>query len=120
MKDMPLSERSQVIKEARILQALDHPNIIHFQEVFKTKADKLCIVMEYADGGDLQAVIKAQKGFFSEEVILDWLCQMCLAIKHIHDRKILHRDIKAQNVFVMKDGTVKLGDFGIAKVLNTT
>ena len=45
---------------------------------------------------------------------------MCLAIKHCHDRKILHRDLKAQNVFLLKSGIVKLGDFGIAKVLNST
>ena len=41
-------------------------------------------------------------------------------MKHVHDRKILHRDLKSQNVFMMKSGIVKLGDFGIAKVLNST
>ena len=46
--------------------------------------------------------------------------QICLAIKHIHDRKILHRDLKSQNVFLTKQGIVKLGDFGIAKVLQST
>lgn len=45
---------------------------------------------------------------------------MCLAVKHVHDRKILHRDIKAQNVFMVKNGLLKLGDFGIARVLNQT
>mmetsp|Transcript_24614 Transcript_24614/g.38236 ORF Transcript_24614/g.38236 Transcript_24614/m.38236 type:complete len:172 (+) Transcript_24614:369-884(+) len=45
---------------------------------------------------------------------------MCLALKHCHDRKILHRDLKAQNIFMMKNGIVKLGDFGIAKVLSST
>jgi NIMA (never in mitosis gene a)-related kinase len=46
--------------------------------------------------------------------------QICLAIKHIHDKKILHRDLKSQNVFLTKNGLVKLGDFGIAKCLNYT
>ena len=77
--------------------------------------------MDYADGGDLSMKIKEQNGvLFSEDKILDWFTQVCLAIKHIHDRKILHRDIKSQNIFLTKNGEVKLGDFGIAKCLNQT
>ena len=57
---------------------------------------------------------------FSEDEILDYFMQMWLAIKHIHDRKIIHRDLKAQNIFLEKNGTIKLGDFGIAKVLDQT
>ena len=77
--------------------------------------------MDFADGGDLNMKIKEQNGkLFPENKILDWFTQVCLAIKHIHDRKILHRDIKSQNIFLMKNGQVKLGDFGIAKCLNQT
>ena len=74
-------------------------------------------------GGDLAQMIKKQKdkgGYFSEDIILSWFTQICLSIKHIHDRKILHRDLKSQNIFLTKQGIVKLGDFGIAKVLQTT
>ena len=70
---------------------------------------------------------KANKGkppsahqHFPEDQVLDWFTQICLALKHVHDRKILHRDIKAQNIFLMQTGIVKLGDFGIAKVLTST
>ena len=106
--------------EGKILKELSHPNIIHFREVLTDK-DYLYIVMDYADGGDLSMKIREQNGkFFPENKILDWFTQVCLAIKHIHDRKILHRDIKSQNIFLMKNGQIKLGDFGIAKCLNQT
>jgi len=57
---------------------------------------------------------------FEENKILDWFVQIALAIKHIHDRKILHRDLKTQNIFLNKKEEVKLGDFGIARVLQHT
>ena len=114
---MDEQEKRETIKEAKILEALKHPNIIKFKEVYKTKRGKLCIVMDYADDGDLQKKIKQVKQSrtrFSENQILDWFTQMCLALKHVHDRKIIHRDIKSQDVFVMKDNTIRMGDFGIA------
>lgn len=46
----------------------------------------------------------------------DYFVQICLAIKHVHDRKILHRDLKTQNIFLTRNDIIKLGDFGIAKV----
>lgn len=58
--------------------------------------------------------------YFTESQILDWFTQICLAMKHVHDRKILHRDLKNQNIFITKDNTIKLGDFGIARVLSNT
>ena len=63
----------------------------------------------------------ASKSPFPEEQVLDWFVQLCLAMKHVHDRKVLHRDIKSQNVFLTQNRkVVKLGDFGIARVLNST
>ena len=120
MKD---EEKKDALLESTILEKLDHPNIIRFKEIFIMKKPKLslCIVMDYADGGDLKSKIASQKGkFFEETQIIDWLTQISLAIKHIHDRKILHRDLKSQNIFLTKNGLIKLGDFGIAKCLNFT
>lgn len=88
-------EKQETLAEAKIMEALDHPNIITFREVYKTKRGKLCIVMDYADGGDLQQVIKSSKKYLAEEQVLDYFTQICLAIKHVHDRKILHRDLKS-------------------------
>lgn len=53
LKAMSEEEKRETLKEAKILEAFDHPNIVKFKEVYKTKKGKLCIVMEYADGGDL-------------------------------------------------------------------
>eukprot|EP00953_Heterococcus_sp_UTEX-ZZ885_P030029 15888-Heterococcus_DN1.PRE.1 len=77
--------------------------------------------MDYADGGDLYGYLKGRKGVpLAEERVIDWFVQITLALKHIHDRKILHRDLKTQNIFLTLGRVVKLGDFGIAKVLANT
>lgn len=64
---------------------------------------------------------RAQKNeYIEEKVILNWALQLCLALDCIHRKKILHRDIKASNIFLTSNGTVKLGDFGISRVLENT
>ncbi|KAJ0032191.1 hypothetical protein NQD34_002272 [Periophthalmus magnuspinnatus] len=117
---MSSKERQESRKEVAVLANMSHPNIVQYKESFE-EGGCLYIVMDYCEGGDLFKRINSQKGLlFSEAQILDWFVQICLALKHIHDRKILHRDIKSQNIFLKKDGTVQLGDFGIARVLNST
>ena len=120
MSNLSAQERKDAWKETRVLGLLDHPNIIKYHGSFMQN-NCLHIVMDFADGGDLfEQIQKAKKQHFKEDKILDWFVQICLALKHIHDRKILHRDIKCQNIFLMKNGMVKMGDFGIAKVLDHT
>uniref|UniRef100_A0A670XWK5 non-specific serine/threonine protein kinase n=1 Tax=Pseudonaja textilis TaxID=8673 RepID=A0A670XWK5_PSETE len=117
---MSNKEREESRREVAVLANMKHPNIVLYRESFE-ETGCLYIVMDYCEGGDLFKKINAQKGvFFSEDQIMDWFVQICLALKHVHDRKILHRDIKSQNIFLTKDGTIQLGDFGIARVLNST
>ncbi|NXA68522.1 NEK3 kinase, partial [Mohoua ochrocephala] len=104
-------------KEAVLLAKMKHPNIVAFKESFEADGH-LYIVMEYCDNGDLMQKIKHQGGnLFPEGTILHWFVQMCLAVKHIHDKRVLHRDIKSKNVFLTQSGQVKLGDFGSARLL---
>ncbi|XP_024611390.1 serine/threonine-protein kinase Nek5-like isoform X2 [Neophocaena asiaeorientalis asiaeorientalis] len=118
---MPIQEKEASKKEVILLAKMRHPNIVTFFSSFQEN-NRLFIVMEYCDGGDLMKRIKKQRGvLLSEDQILSWFVQISLGLKHIHDRKILHRDIKTQNIFLSKNGMVaKLGDFGIARVLNNT
>ena len=125
LEGMDDEEKRETFNEAKILKKLDHPNIIKFKEVFLQRQPKpaLNIVTEYADGGDLGQKIEKQKKLkvpLSEAQILDYITQICLALQHIHKKKIIHRDLKSGNIFLMKSGIVKVGDFGIAKGLQST
>ncbi|XP_014665091.1 PREDICTED: serine/threonine-protein kinase Nek1-like [Priapulus caudatus] len=120
MCKMTPKEREEARKEVAVLSRMKHPNIVSYRESFE-ESGQLYIVMDYCDGGDLYSKINLQHGIlFTEDQILDWFAQICLAIKHVHDRKILHRDLKSQNIFLNKSVIVQLGDFGIARVLNST
>ena len=118
-------EKKETLNEVMILKKLDHSNIIKFLDAFtRTKPNTtLNIVMEYADGGDLNHKIKKQrekKSPLTENEIINYLTQICLALNHMHKKKVIHRDLKSGNVFLTKSGLVKLGDFGISKGFKNT
>ena len=126
-RQMKEDNKKQIYNEASIMKQLFHPNVISFKDVFKdTKLDYFYIVMEYANDGDLSKKIKTQKQknfgdkYFSEEKILQYFYQICRGLQYIHSKNIIHRDIKSQNIFLMKNGKLKIGDFGIAKTLTNT
>jgi NIMA (never in mitosis gene a)-related kinase len=115
-------EREEAVKETKILSSFKHPYIVRYRESF-LEAGWLCILMDYCEGGDLASQIeraKKNRQPISEEQILVWMTQAMLALKHIHDQHVLHRDLKAGNFFLTKSGTLKIGDFGVAKALSST
>ena len=115
-------EIKESYNEVNLLKKLDHPNIIKFIEVNPTKKN-IEILTEYAEKGDLYNQLniqKEKKTYFPEKIIIDWLIQSCQALKYIHSKHIIHRDIKPHNIFLTKKGSIKLGDFGVSKTLNNT
>ena len=121
MSQFTKDQLESALHEAEILKSLQHPNIIRCIDFFVDNK-KLCLVTEYADLGDLNKIIKYQilSGyFFCEEIILNWFTQLCFAIKYIHSKNIIHRDLKLSNIFLTSKGNIKLGDFGIAKILTS-
>lgn len=113
-------EKDNAINEIRILASLRHPNVICYKEAFWEKnSSSLCIIMEYADDGDLFQKITSHKKkgvYIDEKEIWSIMIQIFRGIKALHDFKIQHRDLKSANVFQTKDGTVKQGDMNVSKI----
>eukprot|EP01012_Entosiphon_sulcatum_P059232 TRINITY_DN8358_c0_g1_i3.p1 TRINITY_DN8358_c0_g1~~TRINITY_DN8358_c0_g1_i3.p1 ORF type:complete len:1148 (+),score=328.99 TRINITY_DN8358_c0_g1_i3:95-3538(+) len=120
LANMKPAEKQEAKNEIKILSRLSHPNITRFADAFEI-ANVLYIVMEYADGGDLWARVQKQGTvLLSEEQVMGFFVQLCLALNSMHNQKILHRDLKGQNVFLTSSDAVKLGDFGISTILRHT
>jgi serine/threonine protein kinase len=110
--------RQRFLREARTAAKLDHPNIVRVLDV--NEQDKLpYIVMEFVDGTDLSALLK-KHGPLNGIAALKAVAQVADGLAHAHAQGIVHRDIKPHNIFVSKDGRVKLGDFGLARAVEAT
>jgi NIMA (never in mitosis gene a)-related kinase len=113
-------EKNNSLNEIRILASIKDPNVISYKEAFFEEDDKsLCLVMEFADSGDLhQRILRCRKRSvrLNENFIWSILIQVTQGLKALHDFGIFHRDLKSANVFLNKDGTVKLGDMNVSKV----
>ncbi|MDQ3364865.1 MAG: protein kinase, partial [Myxococcota bacterium] len=102
-------------QEAKALAQLNHTNIVAMYDQV-TEADKIFMIMEYVDGKPLEAVI-AERGTLPWLEAVAIIDQVCSGLAYAHARKVIHRDIKPANIFVGSDNTVKIGDFGLARVM---
>jgi len=101
-------------QEAKAAARLNHPNIVSIHHVGQ-QGDQYFIVMEYLDGFSLGHLMKSGERH-SMETIIKWMCQICDGLHFAHEHGVIHRDIKPDNLILMKNGTVKITDFGIARL----
>ena len=122
LEKLSKKQQENSVNEVRILASINHPNVIGYKEAFwDEKSSTLNIVMEYADGGDLQSkinIMKNENGFFNESLIWHYSIQMIQGLKALHDKKIMHRDLKSANIFLVKENLqCKIGDMNVSKVM---
>ena len=113
-------EKENSLNEVRILASVKSNFVVSYKEAFFDEKDNtLCIVMEFADRGDLyQKIVQHKKSakFFEESDVWRIFIQLVKGLKALHDLKILHRDMKSANVFLFSNGSAKLGDLNVSKV----
>ncbi|XP_019291845.1 serine/threonine-protein kinase Nek11 isoform X7 [Panthera pardus] len=112
------NETVQANLEAQLLSKLDHPAIVKFHASF-VEQDNFCIITEYCEGRDLDCKIQEYKEAgktFPESQIIEWFIQLLLGVDYMHERRILHRDLKSKNIF-LKNNLLKIGDFGVSRLL---
>jgi tRNA A-37 threonylcarbamoyl transferase component Bud32 len=113
-KDPAFAER--FAREARSLARLNHPHIVTVYEFGQSDDDLYYFIMEFVDGTDLRHVIRA--GELAAKEALTIVPQVCEALQYAHEEGIVHRDIKPENILLDRRGRVKIGDFGLAKLLD--
>lgn len=116
---MSAKTREKCFNEARLLQSLNHPNIVACYDSYYDEAlGDLVLVLEMLDGGDLKTLIEKVRNLtrkFSERQVWRYIRDLSSALMHMHSRRILHRDIKPANILLAKTGVVKLADFGLGR-----
>ena len=122
LEKLTKKQQENSVNEVRILASIHNQNVISYKEAFWDDSNStLNIIMEYADDGDLLTKIKQmkqEKVYFEEEKIWDYAIQIIKGLKSLHDKNIIHRDLKSENIFLFKKNSLcKIGDMNVSKVL---
>eukprot|EP00587_Corethron_hystrix_P013241 CAMPEP_0113315216 /NCGR_PEP_ID=MMETSP0010_2-20120614/10971_1 /TAXON_ID=216773 ORGANISM="Corethron hystrix, Strain 308" /NCGR_SAMPLE_ID=MMETSP0010_2 /ASSEMBLY_ACC=CAM_ASM_000155 /LENGTH=194 /DNA_ID=CAMNT_0000171669 /DNA_START=111 /DNA_END=692 /DNA_ORIENTATION=+ /assembly_acc=CAM_ASM_000155 len=108
-----LKRLNKARNEIEILRVLDHPGVSALRECFYDDLNHY-LVMDFADGGDLLDDLQ-KNGRYSEKRAMEVGFELMGGVLHCHDRCVVHRDLKPENILLGKDGSVKIGDFGLSK-----
>lgn len=118
---MSRKELADTLSEVRFLASIKHPSLIRYYDSFyDDRTTELCIVMEYADAGDLAgrlARCESTRTRLDEAVVWSLFLQLMEGLAYLHRKRVLHRDVKSANCFLTSEGRLKLGDLNVSRLL---